>query len=83
MMNLYGIFLLFRGSQMKDDWLIPYEQNNYQNDMQAEWDEAKTVPMSVRLPGNTSCSQNLKVALKFATGKPKVDHKAVLFVVAV
>ena len=59
---------------MKEEWLLPYEQNTMRKDNQYGY------PMCIRLPGNTSTSQNLKVGLEFATQNPKPDHVPVLFV---
>ena len=53
---------------MKQEWLDPWIQS---------------VGKEVCIPGNNSCSQNLKVALGFAAGegKPKPQHLAVLFAI--
>ena len=51
--NMAGCFLLYRGVQMKEEWLQPWIEK---------------VGQKVRIPGNTSSSQNLKVALGFAAG---------------
>ena len=52
--------------------------------MKAEWLEPwlKRVGRNVRIPGNASCSQNLKIALGFAAENPKKDHVSVLFVIS-
>lgn len=71
-MNIAGAFLLWRGAQMREEWIQPYEAMILMED-----DE---FPESVCMPGNTSCSQSLKIALDFATKEPRPDHKAVLFV---
>ena len=63
--NMAGAFILFRGAQMRDEWLNIYFDNekNY-----------------MRLRGNTSCSRKLDVALGFALDKIGQDLKPVLFV---
>ena len=66
---------------MKEEWLLPYEQNTIQKDGKDMC--GNTAPMSVRLPGNTSTSQKLKVALDFAMGIPRDGFFPVLFVFAV
>jgi len=50
-----GSFLLFRGAQMKQEWILPYVQ--------------AVGGGLICLPGNNSCSKNLKVALNFAIAK--------------
>ena len=62
-----GCFLLFRGVQMKAEWLAPW---------------LNRVGEEVKIPGNSSCSQNLKIALGFAAANPKPDHTSVLFVIS-
>lgn len=65
--NLSGCFLLWRGAQMKQEWIDPFIQS-----MGSEW---------IYLKGNTSCSRNPLVALKFAfSGANDEDgKKSVLF----
>ena len=66
--NMSGSFILFRGAEMKDDWIDPYV--------------SKIGKPQIKLAGNNSCSKNLLVALKFAFPKePKKDHTATLFVI--
>ena len=72
--NLSGVFLLYRGAPMRDKWIEPYEE---------------LVPkkkgssfQEVYLPGNQSCSQNPKVALKFAFNPRKPDHSPCLFILS-
>ncbi len=65
--NMAGCFLLFRGVQMKVQWLKPW---------------LKIVGSHVNIPGYASCSQNLKIALGFATGNPKPEYTSVLFVIS-
>ena len=60
--NIAGTFLLWRGVQMKEEWIQPYEDASYV----IEFDDGGE-PHTICLPGNTSCSQNLEVALTFAT----------------
>lgn len=65
--NLSGCFLLFRGAQMKPEWIKPYKDN--------------VGKAPVFLPGNTSTSRNPLVALGFALDKPtKVDFVPVIYV---
>lgn len=52
--NIAGIFLLFRGMPMRNEWLQNYESKI-------------NPPTCVRLPGSVSCSRDLHVAFKFAT----------------
>ena len=66
--NLAGVFLLFRGSQMSPKQFEEYQDN---------------VLERIQVPGNFSCSQNLKVALGFACGKQETNLKSVVFVIAV
>jgi len=54
---------------MKEEWLAPYKE--------------EVGGDGVHLPGNTSCSRDMKVALGFALDKPKPDHHGVLFVISV
>lgn len=49
--NLGGVYLLWTGSQMKHECLIPYKLN---------------VGFEVRFPGNISCYRKARVALGFA-----------------
>ena len=63
--NFAGSFVMFRGAHMKQEWLDPWLQN---------------VREDVNIPGSTSCSQSLKVALGFSGVKsPKADYTSVLF----
>ena len=65
--NLSGCFLLFRGAQMKAEWIKPYKDN--------------VGPEPVFLPGNTSTSRNPMVALSFALDKPaKPDFIPIIYV---
>lgn len=66
--NIAGIFLLWRGMQMKEEWISQYEAKS-------------NPPKCVRLPGSVSCSRDLRVALEFATNKPKEDHVPVVFMI--
>ncbi len=60
---------MFRGVAMKPEWLEP-------------WIE-KVGANCVCIPGNTSCSQNLRVAIGFAIPEhPKPDFTSVLFVIS-
>ena len=52
MNNMAGSFLLFRGTPMKNEWIILYM--------------SKVGMEQIHLPGNNSCSKNLTVALGFA-----------------
>lgn len=47
--NLAGALLLWRGASMKEEWLVPYYDRLGKN--------------KIGLPGNTSCSRDIKVAL--------------------
>lgn len=66
--NISEIFLLWRGAQMKEDWLQPYFMALGKN--------------RVNLPGNTSCSRSLKVALQYATRNQRPKHMPCLFVIS-
>ena len=46
--NIGGIFMMYRGASMKEEWFAPYQQNL----IRMEDDNVH----SVRLPGNTSTS---------------------------
>ena len=59
-----GCFLMFRGTPMKQEWINDYVVKK--GDL-------------VRLPGNSSYSRNLTVALKFAFKDQAQDKKPVLF----
>ena len=63
-----GSFLLWRGATMRQEWITPYLNN--------------VGGSYVRIPGNTSCSRNPKVALGFALDEVKEDFIPVLFVIA-
>ena len=64
--NMAGALLLWRGAPMKQEWIQPYIDS-----------VGKDI---VCLPGNTSCSRDPRVALKFALGTVKPDHTATLFI---
>ena len=51
--------MLFRGAQMKEEWVLPYQQQENLFDEDGK-------PKEVNLPGSHSCSQNLKIAIGFA-----------------
>ena len=53
---------------MRHDWITPYLNNAGRYE--------------VKIPGNTSCSRNPKVALGFALDEVKEDFIPVLFVIA-
>ncbi len=78
--NIAGIFLLWRGPIMKSEWVLPYEQNTFNHVFKKGDNKGK--PLYVHLPGNQSCSQNLKVALRFAIGNRKEDYISTLFVIS-
>ena len=61
---LTGSFILWRGASMELDWIQDYVNN---------------VGKEVRIPGNSSYSRNLTVALKFAFNDQDNDKKPVLF----
>ena len=67
--NFGGAFMLWRGTKMKQEWVIPYYEMVGGN--------------HINIPGNTSCSRDMKVALGFALDKPKQDHEPVLFVFSI
>lgn len=52
---------------MKEEQLTPWIQN---------------IGKLVSIPGNASCSQNLKIALGFALNNPKAKHVPTLFVIS-
>ena len=62
-----GAFLLYRGTQMQEDWTYKYRDK---------------IGNQIRLNGNTSCSRKLIVALGFALDNLKLYHTPVLFVTA-
>ena len=72
MYNLAGAHVLFRGVQMTDDEIAPYDQNNFTNTFSKG--DRKDKPMSIKLPSYLSCSRKPLEALKFAFGNPKPDH---------
>ena len=52
---------------MKEEWVVPYEENiTFDHPRMPKNDEQPNKLHYVRLPGNTSCSQELAVAFKFA-----------------
>lgn len=57
--HLAKCFLLWRGARMKDEWISDYEQKL----VDCLTNNAKDC---VFLPGYTSCSKSMQVALKFA-----------------
>ena len=62
-----GAFFLLRGAEMKEEWLTPW----------------KKAYGKISMPGNTSCSQNLRVAIGFAIPtEPKANFTSVLFVIS-
>lgn len=77
--NIAGIFLLFRGAGMKEEWIQPYEENTFVNTIQEEGKQ-KGRPVFVHIPGNASCSQDLRVALEFAILNLAPDCIPVIFV---
>jgi hypothetical protein len=92
---MQGMFMLWRGAQMKPDWYHPYTKHTYHENQKFYLDEIKNDdydddddnvkqterPMYVKLPGNSSCSQNIKIALNFALKNLKEDHTPVLFAI--
>ena len=68
---------MFRGSQMKEAWYKPYEENIIKK---GKGENGRV--NRVQLPGNTSCSQNLHIALDFAFKNQKTDTHAILFVIS-
>jgi hypothetical protein len=67
--NMAGSYLLFRGAQMKDEWLQPFIK-------------AAGGPL-IALPGNNSCSYSLSVALQYACDNAKKDHIPTVFIIVV
>lgn len=65
--NLAGVFLLWKGAPMDDDWVIPFVKNVGKD--------------FVRVPGNTSFYRNPMVALNHTLDKEKTDYSPVLFVI--
>ena len=65
--NMAGSYLLFRGAQMKFEWVQPYIQ--------------AIGGKEIKLSGNNSCSKSLKVALEFALDKEKDQHSPTIFVI--
>ena len=59
-------FLLWRGAGMKDEWIGEYEQKM----VEGLTNRAKDY---VFLPGHTSCSKSMHVALKFAFANQSHD----------
>ena len=62
-----GVFMLWRGALMSQEWINDYEQNCFTR---------------IKMPGNNSCTKDLKVAMKNATENATLDQKSVLFVVS-
>lgn len=62
---------------MKNEWVAPYEQSITFEHKNKDGD-----PLTVFLPGNTSFSQDLLVALTFATANARDDCFPVLFVLS-
>ena len=64
---------------MKPQWIKPYQAkvifNNPRKNAFGELD-----PLPIKLSGNTSCSLELEVALKFAFQKPKPEHVPTVFI---
>ena len=69
MHNLAGAILLWRGVSLKEEYIKPYEDRAVNAD-------------TVFLPGSTSCSQELKVALGFTFKNVNNDRSPVLFVIS-
>lgn len=84
--NMAGLFMLWRGLQMKDEWIKDYEDNTIVGNMGPESGEYAGLPKFIHMPGNQSCSQNIYVALKFAFERPDpIDDqmmKPVLFAIS-
>ena len=55
-------FLLFRGGRMKNEWIEPYEKGV---GIEAAIG-GLNIPACIFLPGNTSTSEDMSVALKYA-----------------
>ena len=66
--NITGAFLLFRGAQMKEEWLDQYKKN-------------KGTSKTIHLKGNTSSSRLLNVGLGFATKDIPEGLTPTLFVI--
>ena len=65
--NLAGLFMLYRGASMLSDWLTTYETKNDLND------QSKSECSRIFMSGNTSCTRNFLVALKFAFMSTHID----------
>lgn len=64
--NLAGAFMLFRGVKLLPEHLM-------------KWEFA--IGDCYNMPGNSSCSESLQVALQFALNNPRPDYDAVLFII--
>ena len=64
---------------MKPEWIEPYQANITFNNPKKDF-FGYMVPHYVSLPGNTSCSLELGVALKFAFENPKPEHVPTVFI---
>lgn len=60
--NIAGMFLLFRGAKIRNEWIKKYDQASIVNQYD---DDIKTIHLS----GFQSCSRNLKIGLDFALNK--------------
>lgn len=79
--HIGGVFLIFRGASMKPEWLAPYEENlapekNFTSGTYEGW------PIFVYLPAYNSCTQDMSVALEFATMNAGPDRICVIFVIS-
>lgn len=61
---------------MKKKWIEEYETNMY-----TKGTNDNGSALIIRIPGNTSCSQNLKVAMNFAIKNLREGLISVLFVI--
>lgn len=79
--NLAGVFMVFRGAVMREEWLAPYEQN-IAHEKKFEEGTYKGWPVFVYLPAYNSTSLDLSVALQFATMSATDDKICTLFVIS-
>ena len=73
--NLAGAFLLMKGASMRAEHIEAYENNL------CIFDDDKSKPHSIRIPGFVSCTRDLNVALSFAMKNPKPQYQPVLFMI--
>lgn len=73
--NMGGIFLLFRGGTLADEWIKDWESAKDKKTLMGR-------PDKICMPGYSSCSEDLGVALRFAFMDKKATWRRCIFVIS-